>query len=195
MAADLGKKKARFCEDPVCFRESGTVKTVSRRSALMLRENEATASQLSRSITMDVMIDNCVVDRFASAGLNPVVALRGTEFVLRYTPDLEREYRQKLHHPSASPEARALAEAILKWGIRVGFFGFEEPYLGFDQGVFAEEDQAQVIGSIKTKQNPKGPIPRNRTDSGLVAFAKDLLGLTDNTTDSHWKEPRSAKGG
>jgi hypothetical protein len=148
---------------------------------------------------MDVMIDSCVVDSFASEGFDPVADLRGTEFNLAYTPDLQFEYRQKADHEAASASAKALALGLLQSGSLRGFFGFGDstqpvqPYLGFDQGIWVDPDQAEAIRSIRTRKNRKGPIPRNRTDGGLVAFAKNALVVT-NDRGSHWKQAPQGKG-
>lgn len=50
-----------------------------------------------------------------------------------------------------------------------------------------------MIGLIPTREKPKGPIPRNRTDSILVAFAKYALVLT-NDQEAHWKKGPEGKG-
>jgi hypothetical protein len=147
---------------------------------------------------MDVMIDSCVVDRLAEKGCDPVAELAGSEFTLAYTPDLQFEYRQKIEKATL-PSAKMLAERLIQAGSLRGFFGFgdstqpNQPYLGFDQGVWAEIDQAETIGSIKTRDNPKGPIPRNRTDGGLVAFAKNALVIT-NDLGTHWKRAPKGRG-
>jgi hypothetical protein len=140
-----------------------------------------------------VIIDNCAVDRLAEFGVNPVEDLQNTEFRLMYTPDLKLEYEQALSSSArTSQQARKLIEQILKTGTLVGFFGFDDgPCLGFDRGVWAGQDQCDVIASLNAKA--KAPHrPGKRTDAHLVALAQDAIVITANTNEAHWT--RSPKG-
>lgn len=147
-----------------------------------------------------VLIDSCAVDRLAESGIDPVGDLRNSEFVIAYSPDLKVEYRLALAKPCLSSEKRKLFEGILAAGSLCGFFGFSElgapersPCLGFDAGVWAEHDLSDLFSSIKIKENKKGPVPRNRTDSHLVAFAKVAIVITDDK-GPHWNRVPEGEG-
>jgi len=105
-----------------------------------------------------------------------------------------------LAKPDLPSEKQKLFEAILAAGKLCGFFGFSEleetdrsPCLGFDAGVWADSTQSDVIASIKTKPNQKRPVPRNRTDSHLVAFARVAIVITDDK-GPHWKRVLEGEG-
>jgi hypothetical protein len=140
-----------------------------------------------------VIIDNCAVDRLAEFGVNPIEDFENSEFRLMYTPDLKREYEQALSASArTSPQARRLIEQSLKTGNFIGFFGFDDgPCLGFDRGMWAGQDQCDVIASVNTKDNARG-LPRKRTDAHLVALARDAIVITANANETHWM--RSPKG-
>jgi hypothetical protein len=140
-----------------------------------------------------VIIDNCAVDRLAEFGVNPVEDFQDTEFRLMYTPDLKLEYEQALSSSAGtSQQARTLIEQILKTGTLIGFFGFDDgPCLGFDRGVWAGQDQCDVIASVHAKA--KAPHrPGKRTDAHLVALAQNAIVITANINEAHWM--RSPKG-
>lgn len=140
-----------------------------------------------------VIIDNCAVDRLAEFGVNPVEDFQNTEFRLMYTPDLKLEYEQALSSSAGtSQKARTLIEQILRTGTPIGFFGFDDgPCLGFDRGVWAGQDQCDVIASLNAKA--KAPHrPGKRTDAHLVALAQNAVVITANSKEAHWM--RSPKG-
>jgi hypothetical protein len=145
------------------------------------------------------MFDRCVLDLCAKDGIDPVADLSETEFVVAYTPDLKFEYLQALSHSDPSPETKELIRKILSTGTLHGFFGFAEegatvqPYLGWGAGVWADPSQSDVIASIATKENKNGPIPRNRTDAVLVAFAKDAIVITSDK-GAHWRRAPEGAG-
>ena len=55
-----------------------------------------------------VMFDNSVTNRLAEAGIDPISALAGSEFVIAYTPDLKREYTDALNKESVGDAVKAL---------------------------------------------------------------------------------------
>jgi hypothetical protein len=144
---------------------------------------------------MTVIIDNCAVDRFAERGINPVEELRGTEFSLAYTPDLKTEYEMALTNTAATSEqAKALIRSILLAGKLFGFFGFDgAPCLGFDQGVWASQDQCDVISSVGITANARG-LPRKRTDAHLVALSASAIVITANSKEAHWRQTLKGTG-
>jgi hypothetical protein len=142
-----------------------------------------------------VIIDNCAVDRLAEFGVNPVEDLQNTEFRLMYTPDLKLEYEQALLSSArTSQQARTLIEQILKAGTLIGLFGFDGgPCLGFDRGVWAGQDQSDVIASLNAKA--KAPHrPGKRTDAHLIALAQDAIVITANAKEAHWTRSPLCRG-
>src|ERR1035441_9816703 len=112
---------------------------------------------------MRVIVDNCAVDRFAAAGIDPVADLHGTELQLVYTPDLRKEYEAALASANTHSGVKNLIKKILDGGSPYGFFGFGGgPCLGFDQGIWASADQVQAIDSIPPKPRKNG-LPGRRT--------------------------------
>jgi hypothetical protein len=144
---------------------------------------------------MIVILDTCAVDRLAESGVNPVADLESTEFRLAYTPDLKLEYERALTAAaSTSRQARDLIKTILAAGTLVGFFGFDGgPCLGFDRGIWADQEQCDVIASLKVSQNNRG-LPRKRTDAHLVALGRDAIVITANSKEAHWKRSINGSG-
>jgi hypothetical protein len=142
-----------------------------------------------------VVIDNCAVDRLAEFGVNPIKDFENTEFRLMYTPDLKLEYEQALTASArTSQSARTLVKQILATGNLIGFFGFDGgPCLGFDRGIWAGQEQCDVIASVKSKDNARG-LPRKRTDAHLVALAQDAIVITANTNEAHWTRSPMGSG-
>lgn len=140
---------------------------------------------------MDLFIDSCAVERLTEAGYQSedIAAL---PFKIHYTPDLKREYEQKLCS-NTTAAAKDVAKFLLSTGALVSFFGFSEensadpgPCLGWGQGLWASHEQSECIDRIRVSIR-EGRIPKNRTDAYLVAIAQYALVLTDNSNDPHWK--------
>jgi hypothetical protein len=169
--------------------------------------------------TQYVLIDNCVTDLLAEAGVDPAKDLENTEFCIAYTPDLEQEYRNALCSKTLLPEARKLIEKLLTTGIPIGFFGFSElnkknkgPWAGFGRGVWADEEQREWIrretqahedGKARERKahqeceetkDSESDKPRTRTDRHLIALAKHDIVITNGTKEGHWKRLLKGEG-
>jgi hypothetical protein len=145
-------------------------------------------------IPITVIIDNCAVDRFAARGINPADHLRGTEFLLAYTPDLKTEYQAALANKSVPMLAKQIINSILATGKQTGFFGFDGgPFLGFDQGTWAGQEQMEVLEAAPTKASSRD-LPRKRTDVHLVALSAHAVVITDNTKEGHWRKSLAGTG-
>ena len=146
-------------------------------------------------LQMLVILDNCVVDRLAESGVDLVADLENTEFSVAYTPDLKIEYENALSSTArTSEQARRMIRSILATGQPVGFFGLDGgPCLGLDRGMFAGEDQADLIGSLSVRPNQRG-LPRKRTDAHLVALSRNAIVITANRKEAHWRRTLSGTG-
>lgn len=156
--------------------------------------------KLEVSASVDVLFDSCVIDRLAELGINPVTSLHNSEFRVRFTPDLRAEYKEKLSS-SASNAAKQIVRCILDNDTEIGFFGFSEegsadagPFSGFDSGLWSSDEQVACLERIPLSDRPHRLIPKNRTDSHLVALASNALVITNDLTGAHWKMSPKGSG-
>jgi hypothetical protein len=139
--------------------------------------------------TRYVFFDNNVTDRFAEYRLNPVRAIEGTEFIAAYTPDLRVEYEAALRNQATAdrPLLREILGDLLAKSLCLGVFGFDgQPFGGFDQGLWASKEQADLIESVPSADY-SNDRPRKRTDIHLVALAQHAIVVTDNSKEGHWR--------
>jgi hypothetical protein len=139
---------------------------------------------------MYVIFDSCVIDLLAERGADPVKDLRGSEFVIAYTPDLKEEYLCAVRKETIAAQIRDLHIKILDVGEVIGFFGWgpaEQGYLGWG-GYWAHPSQRAAIESIPTKERRNNRIPENRTDAHMIALARDVIVITNNFRQPHWKK-------
>ncbi|HEL3804509.1 TPA: hypothetical protein UMT99_000574 [Stenotrophomonas maltophilia] len=144
---------------------------------------------------MDIYIDTNVLENFAQAGIDPVVAFAGSPYRLAVTPDLAEEYRTAITHEMVSTPAKLVAKRLLASSERRGIFGFAEAgsaYSGFGQGVLASDAMASTLKCCAIKER-EGKIPDNRTDAFLAALSYGAVILT-NDKGSHFKKVREGGG-
>jgi hypothetical protein len=142
-----------------------------------------------------IYIDSCALDRLVEFGIDPIVALDGTEFALAVTPDLMTEYKAVMEANGASPAVRALASRMLGATEMRGIFGFDgPPFSGFDEGIRASPEQIDLITNAHLGAPRSTGIPKHRTDVHLSALAQTDLVITDNQRESHWRKSPSGHG-
>lgn len=143
---------------------------------------------------MNVYFDNNTLAEMVQAGIDPIAALAGSEYVVSVTPDLASEYRQAMASENVPAAEKDLCRQLLAAATERGIFGFDEAgsgYSGFDFGVWATEGMTETLRSIKVTDRPGKPIPKNRTDAFLVALSEGAVLITKDT-GSHFKRARSA---
>ncbi len=136
-----------------------------------------------------VFIDNCGVDRLASNGIDPIKALRDTEFKIAFTPDLQIEYERALNSPNAqiTPAVVQALRTIIAHGVRRAFFGFDgAPFAGFDEGMWASQAVCDALRTLPDLKDSQGR-PRKRTDLHLALLALDHIVVTANTKEGVWR--------
>lgn len=143
-----------------------------------------------------VFFDTNAIDLLASNRIDVIEALRGTQFIPSYTPDLEHEYNRALQHDNvkAKPAVSEAIRSILDQGQLRTFFGFDgPPYAGFDQGMWASEEVCNIIGSLPDYADADGR-PGKRTDLHLVLLAIDHIVVTNNHKERIWRRYPTKRG-
>jgi len=143
---------------------------------------------------MNLYFDNNVLPDLIRAGVNPVTAVAGSEFVLAVTPDLAEEYRQAIESERVPLAEKELCRALLVAVAERGIFGFAEAggaYSGFDHGMWATKEMVETIRSTKITPRPGKVIPKNRTDAFLAALSQGAIVVT-NDTGGHYKRAKAA---
>lgn len=143
---------------------------------------------------MNLYFDNNVLPDLIRAGVNPVVAVAGSEFVLSVTPDLAEEYRQAIENERVPLAEKELCQALLAAATERGIFGFAEAggaYSGFNHGMWATKEMIETIRSTNITPRAGKAIPKNRTDAFLAALSQGAVVVT-NDTGSHYKRAKAA---
>ncbi|MFL9965976.1 hypothetical protein PQR02_34155 [Paraburkholderia sediminicola] len=143
---------------------------------------------------MNLYFDNNVLPDLIRAGINPVVAVAGSEFVLSVTLDLAEEYLQAIENERVPLAEKRLCRALLVAATERGIFGFAEAggaYSGFDHGMWATEEMGETIRSTNIPHRAGKVIPKNRTDAFLAALSQGAVVVT-NDTGSHYKRAKAA---
>ncbi|HDR8964727.1 TPA: hypothetical protein QDB13_002330 [Burkholderia vietnamiensis] len=143
---------------------------------------------------MNLYFDNNVLSDLIRAGVNPVVAVADSEFVLSATPDLAEEYRQAIESERVPLAEKELCRALLVAATPRGIFGFAEAgaaYSGFGHGMWATKEMVETIRSTKITPRPGKVIPKNRTDAFLAALSQGAVVVT-NDTGGHYKRAKAA---
>ncbi|MEX3846247.1 hypothetical protein [Paraburkholderia sp. BR10882] len=143
---------------------------------------------------MNLYLDNNVLPDLIRAGVNPILAVAGSEFVLSVTPDLAEEYRQAIENERVSLAEKELCRALLVAATEHGIFGFSEAgggYSGFDNGMWATKEMAEIIRSTKIKARAGKAIPKHRTDAFLAALSQGAMVVT-NDTGGHYDRAKAA---
>ncbi|MFM0399667.1 hypothetical protein PQR37_10400 [Paraburkholderia nemoris] len=147
---------------------------------------------------MNVYFDNNTLPDLVRAGVDPISALMGSEFIISVTPDLATEYQQAIDHQAVQPAEKELCQRLLTAATERGIFGFAEAgsngggYSGFGHGYWATDSMSKTLQSIKVTERPGKAIPKNRTDAFLAALAEGAVVITNNLNDSHFKQVRAA---
>ena len=143
---------------------------------------------------MNLYLDNNILPDLVQVGVNPVMALAGSEFILSVTPDLAEEYRQAIESEKVPLAERELCQALLVAAKERGILGFAEAggaYSGFDHGLLATQEMTDILRSTRITPRPGRRIPKNRTDAFLAALSQGAIVIT-NDTGSHYKRARAA---
>lgn len=143
---------------------------------------------------MNLYFDNNVLPDLIREGINPVVALAGSEFVLSVTPDLAEEYRQAIEHERVPLAEKELCRVLLIAATECGIFGFAEAggaYSGFNHGMWATTEMVKTIQSTQISPRAGKAIPKNRTDAFLAALSQGAVVVT-NDNGSHYKCAKAA---
>lgn len=143
---------------------------------------------------MNLYFDNNVLPDLIRAGVNPVQAVVGSEFVLSVTPDLAEEYRQAIENERVPLAEKELCRALLVAATARGIFGFAEAggaYSGFGQGMLATKEMVETIQSTNIQPRAGKAIPKNRTDALLAALSQGAVVVT-NDTGKHYKRAKTA---
>jgi hypothetical protein len=143
---------------------------------------------------VNVYFDNNVVAELARAGVDPVSALAGSEFVISVTPDLAAEYQQGINHEKVRPEEKELCRRLLAAATERGSSVLPNlggGYSGFDHGNWATDSMSKTLQSVRVSTRPGKTILKNRTDAFLVALAEGAVVITNNLNDSHFKLARA----
>ena len=143
---------------------------------------------------MNLYFDNNVLPDLIRAGVNPVAAVAGSEFVLSVTPDLAEEYRQAIENERVPVAEKELCRALLIAATECGIFGFAEAggaYSGFNHGMWATNEMVEMIRSTKITPRAGKVIPKNRTDAFLAALSQGAVVVT-NDTGGHYKRAKAA---